>query len=179
MELSGGAVRRRVTRRQAAAVIAALWIATWLAGQAGVVVPRFIPGGSSEYGAGRGTIYYDFTVRNDGWVPMTIGGAGRAGAGLELTSVEGLLPVTLGRGEETSIRLNYRVTDCGAVTGDPWAVPLTVDRLWGGQTVDFALPSQRQLEWLDPDLPPLGVVRQGPVEWQRNLADLACALQNG
>lgn len=179
MEMHGGQVRRRTDRRGAvAAIIAVLLLAAGLAWRAGAVTPRFAPGGGSEYGADSGTFFYRFSVRNDGLIPMTIVDAGRGGPGLELTSVDGALPVTLSRGAETEIKLSYRVTDCTAVSEEAWPVPLTVDRPWGGQTVHLPLPTQLQSEWRGGDLPPLGVVRRGPVEWQRSLADLACALRN-
>jgi hypothetical protein len=159
-----------------AAVVAGLVLATGLAWGAGLLRPRLELGGNAEYGADRGTIFYGFRVRNAGYSPLTIVGVGRGGAGLELTSVDGQLPVTLGRGEETWIKLRYRVTDCGAVTSGPWPVPVTVTRLWGAQTIQLALPTQRQSQWRGRDLPALTVVRSGPVEWQQNQADMACAL---
>ncbi len=147
----------------------ALW---WLGG----VTPRFELGGDSDYGADRGTIYYGFSVRNTGNVPMTIISAGRRGDGLELTSVEGTLPITLRHGEQTRLTLRYRIVDCAAVTSDPWPIPVTVKRPWGPQTVHLALSPQDNAQWQGPDLPPLLVVRTGPVEWQRSQADLACAM---
>lgn len=158
-------------------VVAVLAGASWLALRAWVLEPQLVPGSASEYGADRGTIYYTFSVRNDGFAPLTLVGAGRSGSGLQLTSVESRFPVTLRHGEETSITVNYLVTDCGAVSEDAWPVPLTVRRPWGSQTVHLMLPVQDQIQWRGSDLPSLDVSRHGPVQWQRSQADMACALQ--
>ena len=157
------------------AAIAVLILAAGLAWRAGAVAPRFAPGSGSEYGVERGTLFYGISLRNTGYVPVTIVDAGRNGAGLELTAVDGDFPITLRHGEEARIKLHYRVTDCAAVTSDAWPVPVIIERPWGTQTADVALPPQRQSEWQGPDLPPLRVVRDGPVEWQRSQADAACA----
>jgi hypothetical protein len=155
--------------------IPVLALATGVAWWAGAATPRLAPGGSFAYGGEPGTFFYGVSVRNAGHVPVTIIGAGRDGAGLELTSVEGPFPVTLRHDEELFVTLRYRVTDCAAVTSEPWPVPVTVERLWGAQTVHLALPPHFQSEWQGPEQPPLPVVRTGPVQWQRSQADLACA----
>jgi len=159
-----------------AAMITAFILAAGLAWWAGAVTPRFGPGGGSEYGADRGTVFYGISLRNAGYLPVTIIDAGRGGDGLELTAVDADFPITLQRGEETWIKLHYRVTDCAAVTNDAWPIPVIVERLWGAQTVNIALPPQRQSEWQGSGLPPLRIARNGPVEWQRSQADMACAL---
>lgn len=177
MEPNAARVPRRIALQLwLGAMITVLILAAGLAWWAGAVTPRFGPGGGSEYGVDRGTIFYGISLRNTGYLPVTIIEAGRSGAGLELTAVDGDFPITLQRGEETWIKLHYRVTDCAAVTSDAWPVPLIVERLWDAQTVNIALPPQRQSEWQGSDLPPLRVARDGPVEWQRRQADMACAL---
>jgi hypothetical protein len=177
MEPNAARVPRRMARqRWIGAMITVLILAAGVAWWAGAVTPRFGPGGGSEYGAHRGTIFYGISLRNAGYLPVAIIDAGRSGAGLELTAVDGDFPITLRRGEEIRIKLHYRVTDCAAVTSDAWPVPVTVERLWGAETVNIALPPQRQSEWQGPDLPMLRVARNGPVEWQRSQADMACAL---
>ncbi|GAB2928729.1 hypothetical protein GCM10027280_15240 [Micromonospora polyrhachis] len=157
-------------------MIIVLILATGAAWWAGAITPRFGPGAGSEYGANHGTIFYGISLRNTSRLPVTIIDAGRSGTGLELTAVEGDFPITLQRDEEAWIKLYYQVTDCPAVTADAWPVPVTVERPWGTKTVYITLPTQRQSQWQGSTFPPLQVVRNGPVEWQRSQTDVACAL---
>jgi hypothetical protein len=111
-------------------------------------------------------------VVNDGWVSITVLGIGRDMPGMRLIGVEGQFPSTLAPGQSASFAVNYRITDCEAVSADEWPVPVRVRRWWGEQTDYVDLPPQAM------DVPDT-VYYLGDggheAQWQYNLASIACA----
>jgi hypothetical protein len=171
-----GALPRRTVRRLRWGVLAAVLLAIvlGLVWRSGIVVPRVAWSelASYAYETHPGLVKHEVVLTNRGWTTVTVTGAGRSGPGLELTGVSGPLPATLRPGGELRLFLTYRVTDCAAVSADPWPVPVQVSTWWGTYTAYVDLPT--------------GTARNAPearsysgrdpyaVEWQRNLADLSC-----
>ncbi len=172
--------------RRVALVLLPVVMLVWTAWTSGVIYPRLVLNAPTAFGVNSdsSTIFYEITVRNSGLLPVTIVSAGRDGAGLRLASVSQSLPVTVDPSGTISVRFTYQITDCDTVTSDPWPIPLVVNRVWGRQIINVSLPTQlNQAETQARSAPaeerqPLPLVaRAGQVEWQRNQADLACALR--
>lgn len=173
-QLAGRTVRRL---RLTAAAVVALAVAVGALWWSGLVLPRLAwPAGSGGYGwsTGPDVVRHDVMIRNEGWTPVEVLGLGRGGAGLRLVEVRGVFPTTLRPGQTMEAAVVYRVTDCAAVTADPWPVPVRVRRPWGIYTAYVSLPTQtspaapeglRSYTGRDPYA----------VEWQRALADASCA----
>lgn len=136
---------------------------------------------------------YNLQVTNYGAHEVVILGAGRSGRGLTLTAAQanptfmnykGLLvdhppttgfPATVAPGSAAELRLFYAVTDCAAVTANPWTVPVKVRQWWGETAIDV----QPMPETAD-DAPSMIIGHYGgrdaySVEWQKYLADHVCA----
>jgi hypothetical protein len=167
----------RLSRRQTgwlllagalAAVLAAAGLVVW---RSGVTLPRLDQAPDTSYSASAGEFMLHLPIRNNGWTPVTVTGAGRGGPGLRLTEVAGL-PVTLAAHQSTIVYLSYRVTDCAAVPDGAWPVPVRTTRPWGTQTV-YLQPS---LVWVRPSAGLRSTEDgQGPGrQWQRGLADFGC-----
>lgn len=179
--MAGALPPRTVKRlRWGVAIAIALGIALGLVYYSGIVLPRVAWSQSDGYSyetnistaTDPGIVKHELVLTNRGWTTVTVTGAGRSTAGFELAGVSGTLPATLPPGGELRLFLSYRVTDCDAVTADPWPVPVQVSMWWGTYTAYIDLPT--------------GTARSAPnmrtysgrdpyaVEWQRNLADLSC-----
>ncbi|MEY9893772.1 hypothetical protein ABIA31_007452 [Catenulispora sp. MAP5-51] len=65
----------------------------------------------------------------------------------------------------------YRVTDCTAVSSGPFLIAVRVDRSWGTETIDVALPRQT------PNTPGW-TIDGADIEWQKAAADQACHPQH-
>src|SRR5690606_9122870 len=141
----------------------------------GLVVPRVSWSDSLGWGssASPDQVSHEVVVENKGWTPVEVLGMGRSGAGLELLEVRGTFPTTLEAGQIMRVEVVYRVTDCAAVTADPWPVPVRVQRPWGVHTSYVQLP--HQTSWDAPGAYSYTGRDPYAVEWQRWLADRACA----
>jgi hypothetical protein len=84
-----------------------------------------------------GVLIADVDIRNEGWTPVTLLGAGTSGAGLQLRDAQGPFPVTLGHGDALGVTITYQVAGCGAATGS-WPMSAKVDRPWGSMEVDVS-----------------------------------------
>ena len=171
-----GQLPPRSVRRLRLAVVATV-VALLVGGigwRSGVVVPLLAAAGSPFHSMDWQTrhVEYAAVLRNDGWGPVEVLGAGRDGPGLDLVEVRGAFPTVLGPDDQLEVVVAYRVTDCAAVTADPWPLTVRVGRFWGEYTVQVELPyltvgapsGLRYYEGRDPYA----------VEWQRALADGAC-----
>jgi len=175
LDPQAGRLQRRTAARLwwAAGVgtaIALVWALVW---QLGVAYPR-LGWSNSGYGSGGGPGWaeHEVVVENQGWTPLTIVAVGRSGPGLELTEVRGTFPVTLQPGDQTSFYVVYRVTDCTAVSNEPFPVPVRVERWWGEQTAYIEIPT-----YPSRDRPgSYSYSGQDPyaVQWQRGMADFGC-----
>ncbi|HEU4423698.1 MAG TPA: hypothetical protein VFR67_14300 [Pilimelia sp.] len=174
---AGQLAERTVRRlRFAIAVAAALTLAVVAVWWSGVIVPRvsWPPKAAGwSWSTGPDTVEHDVLVLNRGRRPIEVAGIGRSGTGLPLVAVHGALPATLRPGQTMEVRLVYRVTDCAAVTDEPWPVPVRIQRPWGIYTAYVAVPTHTS-----PDAPAVrSFTDRDPyaVEWQRALADRHCA----
>lgn len=193
LDPSVGRLSRRAVVRlwTAGAVVAAVLAAAGLVWWSGAVVarldwPRQL--GGYAYSAARGgPVSHEVTIVNHGRFAVEIVGIGRDGPGLRLLAVSRAfadaaaggtpaleLPSTLDAGAVLTFTVVYAVTDCAAVTGQAWPLPIRVRRPWGAQTVYVSLPTQVSMA-----APQGSRTFSGPdpfaVQWQRNLADRACA----
>jgi hypothetical protein len=142
--------------------------------QSGLILPRvgwpFTAGWGGS--SGPGTFSHDLVLENQGWTPVTLTGVGRDGPGLKLDRVFTVFPLTLKPGQQVTINLTYRITDCAAVTRDAWPVPVRIDRWWGEQTAYVDLPTMTS------DDAPGSYSYSGEnpyaVQWQYAFADRAC-----
>jgi hypothetical protein len=91
-----------------------------------------------------------FGIRNDGWTPVTITGAGRSASFMKLTKVDGLKPpMTLLPGQEIKVEFVYQVTDCDNLPSTPWLIPVRVDSSWGVRTLELDPSPQDPAAWND------------------------------
>jgi hypothetical protein len=171
-----GRLSREATRRLVIGVLVVLALVAsgGLAWQSGLILPRVVWPETAGWGAssGPGTISHQLVMENQGWTPVTLTGAGRDGPGLTLDRVFTVFPVTLKPGQQITIDLTYRITDCAAITRDPWPVPVRIDRWWGEQTAYLDLPTMTSDD--APDDFSYSGENPYAVEWQYALADLAC-----
>lgn len=162
--------QRRAYLAVAALVVAAqLGVLTWLSG---TVAPRLEvderEGTSAELHY-RASIRYIVAIRNHGWLPVTILGWGSSRPGLERYHRGGELPgFTLKPGAMQQLVLDYRITDCDAVTNEPQPLAIRVGRFWGTQTVRLPLPRQ-----LPPDFQGMWYGDE-PMEWDLYWTKRAC-----
>jgi hypothetical protein len=149
----------------------------------GVLVPqlRWSEEGGFMWASGPDLVSQAVHVRNDGWVPVSVIGAGRSGPGLRLVAVQdgppdalmvrqNPLPHELRPGESLTFVVVYRITDCSAITTQPWPVPVRLRRPWGAQTVYVHVPAQvgvRTSAYVSGPYLPM-------VEWQRAISDELC-----
>ncbi|MGI5282048.1 hypothetical protein ACQEVF_01845 [Nonomuraea polychroma] len=90
------------------------------------------------------TVSIRFGIKNNGWTPVTIVGAGRSSSFMRLLRIEDMrTPMTLNPGETTAINFVYQVTDCANITIEEWPIPVRVERLWGTQTI-YVDPSPQE-----------------------------------
>lgn len=171
--LSARTVRRLWT---GVAIVATAAVAAGVLWWSGLIVPNLAWPHYAGYSASTSPelVMHEVVVANKGWAPVEVLGMGRSGAGLELVEVRGTFPTTLEPGQTLQAELVYRVSDCAAVTVDPWPVPVRVRRPWGVHTSYLDLPEKTSLN------APEGLrsyTGRDPyaVEWQRWLADKSCA----
>jgi hypothetical protein len=148
LDRGAGRLSRRTARRLTLAIVLALALVvaasvTW---QGGLLLADLrVDGTSSSVGPEIG-IGLGVTVRNDGWVPVTVVGAGADLPGLRLVSVGAPdrsdptpgrpftgFPFTIAPGESVELLATYEVTDCDAVPGT-LTLPVRVRRWWGTWT---------------------------------------------
>jgi hypothetical protein len=172
-----GRLSARTARRLrvGAAIVAIAAVSAGALGWSGLIVPNI--GWPRDGGWGASTspelITHEVVVENKGWAPVEVLGMGRSGAGLELVEVRGTFPTTLEAGQTMQAELVYRVTDCAAVTDEPWPVPVRVRRPWGVHTSYVELPDKTS--WDAPSAYSYTGRNPYAVEWQRWLADMSCA----
>lgn len=164
--------QRRAYLAVATLVIAAqLGVLTWLSGATAPRLQVDEREGTSAEVHYRASIGYTVAVRNDGWFPVTILGWGSSRPGLERYHRSGELSgFTLKPGATQEVEVNYRITDCHAVTNEPQPLAVRVERFWGTQTVSVPLPRQ---------LPPgfQGMWHgEEPMEWDLYWTRRACSL---
>jgi len=177
--------RRTVWRlRLGIAVVSALLTVAALVWYSGVAVPRvrWSEEGGFMWATGPDFVSQAVHVVNDGWLPVSIVGAGRSGPGLELVAVQdgppdpvmvrtNPLPYVLRPGQSLTLVVVYRITDCSVITKDPWPVPVRVQRPWGTQTVYISVPPQvgsRSSGYASGPYLPM-------IEWQRAISDQLCS----
>lgn len=165
-------------------VVGVLLTVALLVWYSGVLIPqvRWSEEGGFMWATGPDFVSQAVHVHNDGWVPLTIVGAGRSTPGLQLIAVSdgppdvtqvrtNPLPYVLRPGQSLTFVVVYRITDCSVITKDPWPVPVRVRRPWGAQTVYIPVPPQpgtrRYVHASGPYLP--------MVEWQRVISDQLCS----
>lgn len=146
LDPKAGALSRRTVRRLwgGLAGLVVLLVAGGLVWRSGLAVPRLgnDEGPLAESGvSGPGVHLFTVSQRvtNHGWHTERVIGAGRDGPGLELVKAHGL-PRKIPPGESITIRLSYRVTDCGTRIPGAWPVPVRVHRPWGDVTTDIWAP---------------------------------------
>jgi hypothetical protein len=169
--------------RSAIVVVSTLMTVAALVWYSGVAVPRlrWSEEGGFGWATGPDFVSQAVHVRNSGWVPLNVIGAGRSGPGLQLIAVqdgppeplmvrENPLPQVLRPGQSLTFVVVYRITDCSAIPTQPWPVPVRVQRPWGVQTVYIPVPPQPAA--------PGSIYVNGPyvpmVEWQRTISDDLC-----
>ena len=181
-----GRLPRRSVRRlrviiAAASVLVTVAALVWYSGAA---VPRlrWSEEGGFMWATGPDFVSQAVHVVNDGWLTVSIVGAGRSGPGLKLIAVQdgppdpvmvrsNPLPHVLQPGESLTLVVVYRITDCSVITTDPWPVPVRVQRPWGTQTVDIPVPPQvgtRNSGYASGPYLPM-------IEWQRAISDQLCS----
>jgi hypothetical protein len=147
--------------------------------RSGTFYPRLVADPSQTafaYATAHGAGVVSFPLVNLSTGALEILGAGRDGPGLTLIRAEPAAPYRVAAGDRFAITLVYRVSHCGAVSAASWPVPVRVRTWRGEQTVYVTVPRAAEgRDAADPDTGDTPV--PGPdVEWQRELADDACAM---
>ncbi|WP_194918960.1 hypothetical protein [Catenulispora rubra] len=180
----------RAQRRRALAVASAA-VAVLIAGftidRSGVVQAHVdYSADSSDSGAASPKTKFftrQVAVQNNGWTTIHVTSVGKDGPGLHLVrpnGPEGLpkdldlqgstaVPFDLHPGQIAIVEVAYQVTDCAAVSSDPFPVALRVDRPWGTQTVDISLPLMPA-----PGITNGLVPASDMIGWQKEMADAVC-----
>lgn len=169
-----GRLSRATARRMTAAVCAlAMMLAVGaLLSRSGLVVARlswdrYVGGFKQSIALGR--IEHGVKVRNDGWVAVTVLGAGRDMPGMTLVEVGSVFPFVLAPGETREFTATYQVSDCAAISREAWPFPLRVRHWWGEQTTYIEVPKEVR-DAVDGVFDPA----QYEVEWQYDLGATAC-----
>jgi len=131
-------------------------------------------------------IAQEVPVTNTGWSTIHVTGIGQDGPGLRLvrpgdtvgmkqvSELRGTpLPFDLHPGQTVILAIGYRITDCDAVPAGPFPIAVRIDRPWGTQTIDLAVPQQ------SPTASMAKISGLDSVEWQKAAADQACHPQPG
>jgi hypothetical protein len=180
-----GALSRPLRRRLSAAITTAAVVlgAGLVVDYSGVVRPHLDRSGVGMSGVAMlnpKVIAQEFGVRNNGWTTVRVVGIGQSGPGLRLlaptdpdlrgSGISGKQPpFDLHPGQTVEIAVAYLVTDCAAVTADPFPVAVRVDRPWGTQTIHIPLSQSYD--------GPNGVASNPTMtEWQKDMADRSCGV---
>jgi hypothetical protein len=170
--------RTVVRLRSAAAFGVVMAIVAGLLWWSGALLPRVGWPHGAAWGSGvhPGSIEQVVVIANQGLFPVEVVGIGRSGAGLRLARVFVHFPITLEPGQRLNVVLVFEVTDCAAVTAEPWPVPVRVKRFWGTQTRYVPVPTSTSLDAPEGFRSYTG---RDPyaVEWQRGLADESCRIR--
>ncbi|NUR51243.1 MAG: hypothetical protein HOV71_24215 [Hamadaea sp.] len=171
---AGRLSRRAFWLLLASLVVAALAAGTVVVGWRTLTDP-LTPDGSFAASATLSPMRFDVTfgVRNDGRVPITIEGIGRAGEALTLLAAWAE-PKTVQPGEVTTLHVEYAVADCRDYVRGDWPLPVRIHRPWGVQTV-YVVPESMP----NPDAPTAYSFTGGhdPYElpWQESYVRRTCA----
>jgi hypothetical protein len=164
LDRRAGRLSRRTAHRLTLAIgaLLALVAAASVIQEGGLLLADLkLDGTSSALGPEIG-IQLGLTVRNDGWTPITVVGAGADEPGLRLASVDAPrpfegFPITLAPGQTLQLQFAYEVTDCDAVP-PTLTVAVRVKRWWGTWTAT---------------LHPVSVPSMDPA-WLRGYAQYVC-----
>ncbi|MEY9862806.1 hypothetical protein ABH935_008454 [Catenulispora sp. GAS73] len=189
LDPTAGTLSRAQRRRALAAALAAvaLLIAGYTIDRSGVVRAHIdYYGDSGNIGATTPNPKFftrQVAVRNTGWTTVHVTGVGQDGPGLRLVrpgGPEGFpkdlelvgstpAPFDLHPGQIVTVEVAYQVTDCAAVPSGSFPVTLRVDRPWGTQTIDIAMPLTPAPGTTNGLVPATDMVG-----WQKEMADNAC-----